>query len=171
MPESPQRILMQLSQAFASASAGDLRAIFALLSLALALLALLSLLYQLRLFCWPRVDVELLRAESADFGHPEVIPNERDVRAKVRYRYRVNGQDYIGSRLSPWIMLGSGGGQLVIEKQLARLRNSSRLQAIHNPSRPQKSWLQPPGIGGMLITLTGVLGFAALGISILRSLG
>lgn len=149
---------------------GDIRAIFALVAPVVAIAALASLIYQLRIALWPKTPAQLLEADINEFGSTEYNAQERDARVQVRYRYNVDGESFIGTRVSAWSLTAAGAGKIALEAQIQKLQDQSDLCASYNPARPEKSFLQAPGLFGMILTSIYAIGFASLGWAMAKGL-
>jgi hypothetical protein len=111
---------------------------------------------------WPVVQARLRVLEPARFG-AESIAAHRHWRNRVQFEYEVAGRAYVGTRLSPWKMVASGVGRLLLPLQARGLQAQMVVQAIHHPRRHDKAYLRRPGWGGigllLLLAAAGPLGW------------
>jgi len=121
---------------------------------------LYSLLRQLQIRRWPVARGQLQGASVDKWGVEAFILSDQDYKANALYEYRVAGQQYRGTRVSPWVVVASHNARGLLEKQLSGISRNpdGSVDVIYNPGRPEKSYLIKPGLFGMGITL----GFAVV---------
>lgn len=96
-------------------------------------------------------------AATEAFGVTEVNPSDVNYTNAVEYKYIVDGKTYIGTKLSPWIILATHNLKVILEKKLGGLATGQRLPVFYNSAKPRQAFLKRPGGFGILVTL----GFAA----------
>jgi hypothetical protein len=121
-----------------------------------------SLVFQFRAASWPSTTGELLESRARIFGGAHRVESERDYVASTRYRYVVDGTEYEGRRLSPWVFVASHNAKSVLERQLRGVQQhpDGSVTVFYNPKKPEKSYLIKPGITGRIVT--GVLAVVPL---------
>jgi hypothetical protein len=123
-----------------------------------ALYALLMLLYsfmfQIRVTSWPSTEGELINEGIKEFGYAYAKSDKRYI-ASVYYKYVVQGNEYVGKRLSPWFFITNNNASFFLKNQLnSILRHSSGLVTVYyNPNKPSKSFLIKPGLIGKCVTV------------------
>lgn len=108
---------------------------------------------------WPSVSGRLQVLGERTFGSEGFLLSEREYAADVRYTYEVDGREYAGKRLSPWLVVVSHNARFVLQRQLraARVGPDGTVEVLYNPRRPQKSYLVRPGRFGMIVLAMGTL--------------
>jgi hypothetical protein len=88
-------------------------------------------------------------------GHQQYV-------ADALYEYSVNGQQYTGKRISPWVVVATHNMRAVLVKQLLKIRKdpNGSIDVFYNPADPKKSFLVKPGIVGQLVTVAAGLASA-----------
>ena len=114
-----------------------------------------SLIHQLRVRRWPGVRGMLLREGLKEFGSGSAVPALQDYAHDVRYRYVVNGQKYVGSRVGVWAMVASRNLRCLLRAELKQVNAApdGSVTVYYSPRRPAKAVLVKPGLPGMGITL------------------
>lgn len=113
-----------------------------------------SIVYQLRIRRWPSTVGSLHNASISKFGFRKKTTSEQEYHAKARYSYSVSNQNYVGHRISPWIVLTTHNLKVILKKQLSAIRPTATgsVDVFYDPNRPGKSFLVPPGKLGIWIT-------------------
>ncbi len=121
-------------------------------------MGLISLIFQLRILSWPMINGTLVHSDLSRWGATN-FADEQDYEAEVTYRYRVNGKQYEGKRLSPWYMLVSANMRFLLRWQLAGITRLTpeEVAVFYNPSAPEKSYLIKPGKAGLCFTAAMVV--------------
>ncbi len=117
-----------------------------------------SALYQHRVRRWPSTQGDLIEARVGIFGGFALAGSIREYIARTQYRYQVGAQEFNGTRLSPWLVVGSV--KRLLKKQLARIKhtNDGSVVVYYDPRNPQKSYLIVPGTTSIALTaLVGAL--------------
>jgi len=143
------------SEMWRLALAGKARGIFFYASLYALLLPGLSFIYQWRVAAWPATPGQLLHGEVRKVGGTEWAPANQDYALDALYTYSVDGRQYQGRRISPWVMVASHNARFILQKQLRQISHDSqgRVQVFFNPRNPAKSFLLKPGWFGRGVTL------------------
>lgn len=112
-----------------------------------------SLAGQWRSRRWPDTRGELAESGVKHLGGSDYHTDQDHV-TNVRYHYRVQGMDYIGNRVSPWVFVTNHNARGVLQKQLSFMQHlpDGGVKVFYNPARPQKSFLVLPGRIGMMVT-------------------
>gem|GEM_PF-495812 len=133
---------------------GQAKGVFFCFALYIFIACFYSLIFQIRMRCWPFVYGELLEVEVDKFG-ASISTSDQDFVARALYRYKVSGVNYDGTRVSPWLMLVSYNLRFLLEKQMSYIQRSSdgKVKVFYNPNKPQKSFLIIAGKVGIVITL------------------
>ncbi len=116
---------------------------------------LYSVYFQLRTRFWPSTRGQLAYADIKKLGGSEWARAEQEYVTNALYEYEVAGKRYQGSRVSPWIMVASGGARFILQRQLASVKRfgDGSVRVFYNPQKPEKSYLIVAGKTGILITL------------------
>ena len=71
------------------------------------------------------------------------------------YTYTVDGKEYQGRRVSPWIMITSHNMLGILKYQLKHVQrfDNGKVKVFYSPQNPQKSYLVKPGIKGQILTV------------------
>ena len=106
-------------------------------------------IYCVRINKWPSVFGDLEQFE-VDRLSPNMQISDQNYSAEVRYLYKVDGKEYTGHRLSPFLMMVSHNLQFILRLQMGYVetRKDGKVRVYYNPRRPQKSYLIPPGVIG-----------------------
>lgn len=88
------------------------------------------------------------------FGVGEWAKSDQDYVTSAQYRYVVNGKEYEGHRVSPWVIVSSHNMRSVLKRQLnsVQLSSDGKVTVYYKPLRPEKSFLIKPGIKGQIFT-------------------
>lgn len=151
-------LIESLELAVAAAQTGRSEGFFALLFFGLGFACLYSIFYQLRLRSWPSTPGQLLKADTREFGAAKLVPAETDYINAVAYEYAVNGEDYLGKRFSPWVVVASHNLKFLLEKQQEGFEAGQTVSVYYNPRKPAKAFLKRPGIVGLAVTAVFTLG-------------
>ncbi len=119
-----------------------------------------SVVFQIRTLFWPSTPGERLDLEISQFGGPDASKSDQDYVSTALYRYKVSGEVYEGSRVSPWVFVASHNAKFILEKQISAIQHypDGTVKVFYNPSNPQKSFLIIASKMGICITLTiGIL--------------
>jgi hypothetical protein len=146
-------IITAIGLAFESALRGEFKGMFASIFFLLTFANLWSVIYQLRIRHWPATTGKLLMAATEEFGATEINPSDVNYTNVVSYEYTVDGETYIGRRLSPWIVVATHNLKAILENQLDGLTTGGHLPVFYNSAKPQLAFLKRPGGLGILITL------------------
>ena len=144
---------LYLKEMWHLASRGELEGIWFWASVYAFVVCLYSVVYQMRVRRWPGTTGKLNRAAVTEFGAPALTRADREYRADASYTYTVNGNEYSGHRVSPWIVITNMPG--LIGRQLDKIdaSKSGSVTVYYNPGKPQKSYLVLPGRTGIGVTL------------------
>ena len=112
-----------------------------------------SLIFQIRVFAWPSTRGTLADSGLDRFGTRSSGDVQKYV-VKAHYHYRVDGSEFEGKRVSPWIFVTSGGARGILQQQMKGVKRNAdgTVEVIYNPRNPNKSYLIRPGRIGQAIT-------------------
>lgn len=147
-------LIEYFSEMWRLASARQDQGIFFFIVLYMLLTFGYSSIYQYRTSRWPSVNGTLVKAEIEKVGLAKRIRSNQDYVASAVYDYWVEGVQYQGKRVSPWVMMASHNARFALKKQMSYLQQNSdgSVRVFYNPKTPQKSFLIKPGIVGMTVT-------------------
>ena len=148
-------LIDNIHETIIAALAGDVQSIFLLGCVYVLLACAYSVVYQVRVSRWPAARGQLLKAGLRKFGVTKWVKAEQEYVADALYEYEVNGNKYVGKRLSPWSMVVSHNARFVLDAQLGRVKKGvdGQITVYYNPRNPKKSFLLRTGIVSQLITL------------------
>ncbi len=108
-----------------------------------------SLMCYLRISRWPSV-VGKLESAGVEGWTPSAVVSDRNYGAEVSYRYQIGGDDYRGSRLSPFLVVASHNLRFLLRHQMKGIEACAGggVRVLYNPSRPEKSYLVAPNAVG-----------------------
>jgi hypothetical protein len=127
-----------------------------------------SLVYQLRITKWPVAKGKLLVGEVEKINGTHPVLSEQEYVSKALYEYQVDGTDYKGSRVSPWVIVASHNAKIFLHKQMDKIQRNDdgSVEVYYAPSKPNKSFLIKPSTTGMLVTaVLGVVPIVLYGLS------
>jgi len=155
-------VLNYIQKMWQLAMNGDVQGIWFWGALYFLLLCAYSLIYQLRTRRWPSTQGELASLGIEKSGATTRVKSDQEYVSNSLYRYRVDGEEYEGVRISPWVFVASHNVQTVLKKQLESVQRESdgRVKVFYNPKNPRKSFLILPGPAG--IAVTAVLGLCPM---------
>ncbi|MDF2179768.1 DUF3592 domain-containing protein [Aliiglaciecola sp. CAU 1673] len=141
---------------------GELQGIWFWAAVYMLLVCGYSLVYQVRTRAWPFTKGQLLGLDVSKFGATERDSSAQDYVAEALYRYTIDGVEYTGTRISPWIFVASHNARSLLQKQLSAIQRypDGRVKVFYHPVNPQKAFLILPGWLG--IAVTSVLGILPL---------
>ena len=141
-------------QMWALALDGQTQGIFFMGSLYFSVMLFYSLLYQIRVARWPGTRGELTDEKLDVFGYA-FDPSEKEYKASVSYTYEVDGKQYAGKRLSPWVFITNKNAKTLLNKQLDTIfrHSDGTVTVYYHPDKPEKSYLLKPGLTGKIITV------------------
>lgn len=114
-----------------------------------------ALFYCLRISRWPSVIGELTRKEIAVWSSNAVV-SEQDYFVQLSYLFNVDGEEYRGHRLSPFIIIASHNLRFLLRLQMkhVEISDGGKVRVFYNPSRPEKSYLIPPRATGYILIIS-----------------
>ena len=114
-----------------------------------------SVIFQFRVRKWPSTNGILIQSGIKKFGYTEWSTSDKQYRVDALYRYTVEGEEYQGKRISPWLIIVSHNARFVLRKQLAGIKRNpgDTVEVIYNPKNPHKSYLIRPSVVGLLVTI------------------
>ena len=135
---------------------GEKQGILFFVSIYALLLCSYSLAQQYLIRRWPVAKGNLLNCSISRWGLTERLRADQDYTSDANYQYFVNGKEYTGYKVSPWIIIASHNAMFILKKQLKRLKihSDGSVDVYYNPRRPEKSFLVLPGYWGMFVTLS-----------------
>ena len=138
-----------------SASRGDLEGIWFWASAYVFLVCGYSVIYQIRVRRWANTIGSLHHATVSKFGSTDQNPSEQSYHADTHYTYTIQGKNYSGHRVSPWLMLTNNNLRALLRRQLKGIEStpSGEVKVFYNPKTPKKSYLVLPGKWGIGLTL------------------
>jgi len=136
------------------ARAGALQGIWFFAALYGVLMGLYSVLFQLRIRCWPRTVGTLHRLGVEVFGGRDAVVATRETVGVASYTYAVDGRSYDGTRISAWVMVAGGLGRLLkLQQRGVQRHDGGGVTVFYHPRKPAKSFLIRPGWLGLALTL------------------
>jgi len=133
---------------------GETQGVFFFIVVYSTLVLSYSLFFQMRINRWPIVTGELISKSATKFGATEWATTNQEYVADALYKYNVAGKEYMGKRISAWVMVASHNAKFVLEKQLSSIRVvDGKVDVYYNPKKPQKSYLIITGIKSQLFTV------------------
>lgn len=139
---------------WAMASQGKLQGIWFWAAVYVLLLCCYSLVLQVRMRNWPSVQGRLLNAEIGRFGGPEWARSEQQFVTDALYEYSVDGQQYSGTRVSPWVIVTSHNLRGLLRWQMAGIQGdeAGNVAVYYHPAKPAKSYLKVASVTGIVVT-------------------
>lgn len=137
------------------ASQKDPQGIWFFAALYAFLILLASCIYQVKLNYWKTTQGQLVGLSVDNFGAKDAVVANRSYHTKACYEYWVDGQKYVGKRLSPWVFVTSHNVKKILERQVSSLVVSSDggVTVFYNPRNPKKSYLIITGPKSILLTV------------------
>lgn len=113
-----------------------------------------SIIYQIKVRSWPSVSGKKLKIKVENFSMSTNSRSDQKYALSGKYEYTVNGVNYIGNKISPWLIVASGGFRSLLLKQENKIgaNDQDLVKVYYNPKNPQKSYLILPGIIGIFFT-------------------
>jgi hypothetical protein len=133
---------------------GKVQGILFWIALYAFIIFLYSLIRQITIASWPSTSGELFKGDIRKFGSTEWAKSNQDYVVSALYTYVVNGKEYQGHKVSPWVVVASHNIKYLLEKQLRSVQKlpDGKVSVFYNPKKPEKSFLIKPGIKGQIIT-------------------
>lgn len=148
-------LVAYLGEMWGIAAEGKARGIYFFAALYTLVALGYSYLYQGRIASWPSTKGRLVGAGVNRFGATTHARTDQEYALSARYRYSVGGKEYIGTRISPWLVIASHNARFVLEwklKKIDRYEDGS-VRVFFNPGNPARSFLARPGIFSRMLTL------------------
>jgi len=147
-------IVDYLEQMWDLAATGKAQGVFFWFSLYAFVMLLYSFFYQIRVAKWPSTKGELIDISVREFGF-SFAPSQKRYVAVAAYKYVVDGREYIGKRLSPWLFMTNNNASLILKNQINSIFHHSdgAVTVYYNLRNPNKCYLIKPGLYGKLITV------------------
>ena len=144
---------------FHLALAGELQGVWFWAAVYAALAGSYSLWFQLRTRRWSSTNGRLEALGIRKFGLTEPVRAEQDYVGDALYSYRVDGESYRGTRISPWVVVASHNARALLSWQQRGVQRDANggVRVFHDPARPEKSLLVVAGWPGITVTLLLVL--------------
>jgi len=145
-----------------SAVAGDGQSILLLAAIYVLLVCGYSVVWQMRVNSWPGVTGRLEGLGLRKFGAGEWALSNQDYVGDALYTYRVDGKEYSGKRISPWVIVASHNLRGVLRRQIESVDAGpgNEVTVYYNPRNPGKSFLVRTGPVSQLVT--ALIGIAPL---------
>jgi len=114
-----------------------------------------SLIFQIRTRYWPFVSGELVESGVEKFGATDRVKSNQHYLSKALYTYKVSGEAYDGTRISPWIFVVSHNVRFILAKQLTSIQRlpDGKVKVFYRAGNPKKSYLIVAGNVGICITI------------------
>ena len=105
-----------------------------------------SLIYCIRINRWPSVFGDLIQSEVGRLS-PSMRRTDQNYMAEVQYRFKVDGVEYSGHRLTPFLTVVSHNLRFILRLQMTYIetRADGKVRVYYNPRKPEKSYLITPG--------------------------
>jgi len=134
--------------------------LFILVGLYLALRSLKAVWKARAIERWPSVSGELVEVELLT----RYDEGEEVHEVQVRYRYMVEGLEYIGDLLNPAYAPSNNPKHVAL---FNRLRSANRVAVVYNPDAPREAYLVKGMYGDALIPVLGAFVFVVVGSAFL----
>ena len=125
------------------------------------LLCAYSMVFQIRTRYWPATEGELIDYGIRKFAAiTDPVKSDQEYASYSRYKYVVDGKQYEGKRLSPWLFIVTHNVRFILRKQMAAIHHlpDGRVEVFYNPGDPGKSYLIVATRRGIFVTfLFGLL--------------
>jgi hypothetical protein len=137
-----------------SAADGDRQSIILLCVIYVFLVCSYSLLWQMRMNSWPSVTGRLGKLGLRKFGGGEWALSNQDYVGDALYMYQVDGKEYTGERISPWVMVASHNlrSLLRLQQKAVDVKPDNEVTVYYNPRNPRKSFLVRTGAVSQVVT-------------------
>lgn len=114
-----------------------------------------ALLYCFRISRWPSVIGELAQKNIALWSPSNVI-SDRNYSVQLSYTFKVDGKEYHGHRLSPFIIIVSHNLRFLLRLQMKHIEinDLGKVRVFYNPRCPEKSYLILPKAIGHIFTIS-----------------
>ena len=144
-----------VQEMFELARTGDKQGVIFFIGLYTFLVCSYSLIFQIRINGWSETIGSMAKEGVAKFGPNDIIRSHQDYRYKALYQYRVDGKEYQGSRVSPWVMIASHNARSVfaLYKNSIHRHPGNKVSIYYNPKNPKKSYLIKTGIKSQAFTM------------------
>lgn len=145
-----------------SAADGDRQSIILLAVVYVFLVSGYSVLWQMRMNAWPSVIGHLGKLGVRKFGAGEWALSDQQYVGDALYEYQVDGKEYTGKRISPWVVVASHNLRSVLRLQQNAVDVSPdhKVTVYYNPRNPRKSFLVRAGRISQVVT--ALIGIAPL---------
>ncbi len=152
--DSVAKLVDSISGTLASAANGDEQSIILLAVIYVLLVCSYSVIWQMRVNAWPSVTGRLEKLGLRKFGATEYVRANQDYVSDALYTYQVNGQEYKGKRVSPWVMVASYNlrGLLRLQNKGVGVHSANEVTVYYNPAKPEKSFLVKTGPFSQIFT-------------------
>jgi hypothetical protein len=117
-----------------------------------------GIFYCFRVSRWPSVIGELTQKEIAVWS-PSAVTSDSDYFAQLSYCFEVDGEEYRGHRLSPFLIIVSHNLRFLLRLQMKHvdISDDGKVRVFYNPRRPEKSYLIQPGAMGYSFIISFML--------------
>lgn len=134
---------------------GDPETWLLLFALYCLVLGSFALFYCLRIRHWPSVFGEL-KHSNVELLSASAITSDQNYFVQLSYTYNVDGKEYRGRRLSPFIIIASYNLRFLLRLQMkhVEIRDDGWVRIFYNPHRPEKSYLTPPRTTGLIALIS-----------------
>lgn len=136
------------------ASEGELQGIWFWASCYTLVVCLYSAYFQIQTRYWASTVGTIHSIGVNKFGASNDL-SEQQYRGKALYSYNVNGQNYEGTRISPWVFITNYNAKGLLIKQQAGIDMPTKdtVTLYYNPKKPKKSFLLKANKLGIVVTL------------------
>lgn len=124
------------------AKSGDKQGYLFFICLYLLIVMTYSLILQIRMSQWPSVRGRLLKSGIEKWGGA-VRQDDQMYANQALYTYQVDGKDYQGSKISPWVVLSNVNAQFILKAQFKSVTSypDGSIAVYHHPQKHHKSIL------------------------------
>jgi hypothetical protein len=114
-----------------------------------------ALFYCIRISRWPSVIGVFIQKEIAVWSS-SAVTSDNNYFVQISYLFKVDGKEYRGHRLSPFIIIASHNLRFLLRLQMKHvdISDDGKVRVFYNPRRPEKSYLIPPSATGYIIIIS-----------------
>lgn len=144
-------ILAYSQEMFRIAAEGRTQGIWFFAAVYVLVVCLYSIWFQIRTRYWPATNGKFSQLGVKKFGATDCVKSDQDYIGDALYTYFVNGKQYEGVRISPWIIVASHNMRIFLRKQQDKIQiqPDGKVRVYYNPVNPNKSYLVVAGKTGI----------------------